>query len=155
MKIREVEKTDLASLSELFDGYRVFYQKESDIDSARNFLDERLKNKDSKIFVCETTENKLVGFVQLFPLFSSTRMEKMWLLNDLFVNSKYRGKGISVRLIERAKKLVTDTSACAMFLETEKSNLIGNQLYPKTGFELNEESNFYQWNNELNSSSDM
>jgi len=33
-----------------------------------------------------------------------------------------------------------------MFLETEKPNLIGNKLYPKTGFELNEGSNFYEWN---------
>lgn len=148
MKIREAKNTDLELLSELFDGYRVFYRKDSDIDTAKEFLAERIKNRDSEIFVCETTKNKLIGFVQLFPLFSSTRMKKMWLLNDLFVNPEYRGKGVSVKLIERAKKLVKDSSACAMFLETEKSNLIGNNLYPKTGFELNEGSNFYEWNNE-------
>lgn len=148
MKIREAKNTDLELLSELFDGYRVFYRKDSDIDTAKEFLAERIKNRDSEIFVCETNKNKLIGFVQLFPLFSSTRMKKMWLLNDLFVNPEYRGKGVSVKLIERAKKLVKDSSACAMFLETEKSNLIGNNLYPKTGFELNEGSNFYEWNNE-------
>ena len=80
MKIREAKNTDLELLSELFDGYRVFYRKDSDIDTAKEFLAERIKNRDSEIFVCETTKNKLIGFVQLFPLFSSTRMKKMWLL---------------------------------------------------------------------------
>ena len=148
MNVREAKITDLDPLCELFDGYRVFYRKKSDLDAAKSFLLERLNNKDSEIFVCETNEHQLVGFVQLYPLFSSTRMKKMWLLNDLFVNPDYRGKGISVNLIDRAKKLVKDSSACAMFLETEKSNVIGNHLYPKTGFELNEESNYYQWNAE-------
>jgi len=147
MTIREAKSTDLEQLSALFDGYRVFYRKDSDIDGAKAFLTERLENKDSEIFVCETAEHKLAGFVQLYPLFSSTRMKKAWLLNDLFVNPEYRGKGISVMLIERAKELVADSGAFGMFLETEKSNQIGNNLYPRTGFELNEGSNYYEWNN--------
>ena len=147
MRIRKAEKIDLKQLTELFDGYRIFYRKDSDTEGAKSFLAERLEKEDSEIFVAETDEKLLVGFVQLYPLFSSTRMKKLWLLNDLFVNSNYRGQQISIKLIERAKKLVKDSSACAMFLETEKSNLIGNNLYPKTGFELNEGSNFYEWNN--------
>ena len=52
---------------------------------AENFLKERLENQDSEIFVAE--ENGiLTGFTQLYPLFSSTRMKRYWLLNDLFVN---------------------------------------------------------------------
>jgi len=43
------------------------------------------------------------------------------------------------------KPLVLETKACGMFLETEKSNLIGNTLYPKTGFVLNTDSNYYEW----------
>jgi len=144
MNIRELEITDLDAVSVLFDQYRVFYRKKSDVESAKLFLSERLSQGESEVFVCEY-ENKIVGFVQLYPLFSSTRMKKLWLLNDLFVNSNYRGKGISVKLIERAKKLVRETGAFGMFLETEKSNDIGNNLYPRTGFELNKASNYYEW----------
>ena len=148
MKIRTAKNTDLEQITNLFDEYRVFYRKSSNKKAAKEFLAERIKNKDSEIFVCENDENILVGFVQLYPLFSSTRMKKLWLLNDLYVNPEYRSKGISIKLIERAKKLVAASSACSMFLETEKSNLIGNNLYPKTGFKLNEGSNFYEWNND-------
>lgn len=143
---RKAEATDLDALSVLFDGYRVFYRKESDVAGAKSFLAERIANKDSEIFVAENDENELLGFVQLYPLFSSTRMKRLWLLNDLFVNPEYRSNGISVGLIDKCKELIEQSGACGMFLETEKSNLIGNNLYPKTGFELNEGSNFYEWN---------
>ena len=146
MQIRETKNRDIEQLAELFDEYRVFYRNDSDVNAAKNFLADRIKYRDSEIFVCETNEDKLVGFVQLYPLFSSTRMQKLWLLNDLFVTPEFRGLEISIHLIDRAKKLVRDSSACAMFLETEKSNMIGNKLYPKTGFKLNLGSNFYEWN---------
>ncbi|MEN0048878.1 MAG: GNAT family N-acetyltransferase [Bacteroidota bacterium] len=145
MNIRTVESKDLEQLTLLFDGYRIFYRKLADLAAARQFLSERLEKGDSEIYVSETEEGVLVGFVQLYPLFSSTRMKRLWLLNDLFVDPSFRGKGISIALIERAKQLVKDTDACGMYLETEKSNVIGNRLYPKVGFKLNEAANFYEW----------
>lgn len=144
MKIREAKSSDINQLSKLFNSYRMFYGKQSNIDISKEFLDSRIINKDSKIYVCEV-ENNIIGFVQLYPLFSSTRVSKYWLLNDLFVDVKERGKGYSKLLIERAKKLVIESNACGMMLETEKSNNLGNKLYPTTGFKMNELSNFYEW----------
>ncbi len=144
MKIREAKSSDINQLSKLFNSYRMFYGKESNIDISKEFLDSRIINKDSKIYVCEV-ENNIIGFIQLYPLFSSTRVSKYWLLNDLFVDVKERGNGYSKLLIERAKKLVIESNACGMMLETEKSNNIGNKLYPITGFKMNELSNFYEW----------
>ncbi|MEM9547279.1 MAG: GNAT family N-acetyltransferase [Bacteroidota bacterium] len=148
MKIRATNPSDLDQLSHLFDGYRVFYRKTSDVEAAKKFISERLNNKDSEIYVCEMEDGLLSGFVQLYPLFSSTRMKRLWLLNDLYVNTEFRGEGISLLLIDRAKELVRDSGACGMFLETEKSNMIGNRLYPKAGFELNDGANYYVWDSE-------
>ena len=141
MNYKQAQRSDLDQLSSLFDGYRVFYRKESDINAAKGFLKERLEQKDSVIFVAEAN-GELLGFTQLYPLFSSTRMKKLWLLNDLFVAAAHRGKGISKGLIDQAKSLCKESGACGMFLETEISNEIGNALYPRTGFSLNEGSNF-------------
>ena len=147
MIYRKANKNDLILVAELFDAYWVFYKNESDVVAAKNFISERMDNNDSEIFVAENSDHRLVGFVQLYPLFSSTRMKKLWLLNDLFVNPEFRSKGVSVNLIDKSKQLVKETKACGMFLETEKSNFIGNNLYPKTEFKLNEGSNYYEWNN--------
>lgn len=143
---RKAETKDLEMLSQLFDEYRAFYHKESNINDAKVFLNERIAQQDSEIIVVE--ENQiLVGFVQLYPLFSSTRMKKYWLLNDLFVNKNYRGKGYSKQLIESAKEICIDSDACGILLETGKDNLIGNQLYPSCGFKIYDEVNFYEWTN--------
>ena len=145
MKIRQAAIIDLELLIPLFDAYRIFYNKKSDIPGARKFLKERIEKEDAVIFVAQVEEGSLAGFTQLYPLYSSTRMKKLWLLNDLFVDPQYRGQGISKKLIESAKQLVRSSSACALFLETEKSNIVGNNLYPNTGFVLNEKSNYYEW----------
>jgi ribosomal protein S18 acetylase RimI-like enzyme len=142
--IRQATHADLAQLTALFDQYRVFYGKPSDEVSAKEFLKQRLTQADSVIFVAES-DAALKGFTQLYPLFSSVRMKKLWLLNDLYVNEKYRGQGVSVALIDAAKNLCRESGACGMFLETAKSNVIGNKLYPRTGFELNDAHNFYEW----------
>ena len=134
---------DVASVVELFDAYRVFYQKQSDVIAAQDFLTQRFQNQESEIFVAETANKILVGFVQLYPLFSSTRMKKLWLLNDLFVRADYRGKGISLQLIDKAKELARATNACGLMLETAKTNIVGNNLYPHAGFELDRDHNFY------------
>lgn len=146
-KIREAAINDLNGLSKLFDDYRIFYEKESDRPGASKFLEERMLKKESVIFVSENSEHVLTGFVQLYPIFSSTRMKKLWLLNDLFVVPEFRGQQISIRLIDAAKEHAVKTKACGLMLETAKSNGIGNSLYPRTGFVLDTEFNYYYWDN--------
>lgn len=145
MEIRKAQLTDLDQLAILFDLYRVFYKKEKDLSGATQFLHDRMVNKESEIFVA-IDEINFLGFVQLYPIFSSTRMKRLWLLNDLFVVAEYRGKGISLALIEKSKELCRSTNACGLLLETAKTNAVGNQLYPRAGFELEADSNFYVWN---------
>lgn len=145
MIIRKAELSDLRSLTQLFDEYRIFYKEESDVNGAEKFIRNRIVNNDSEIFVAFSNEMIMTGFTQLYPLFSSTRMKKFWLLNDLYVNVDFRRQGFSLDLIERAKKLCRETGACGMMLETAKSNVEGNSLYPKTGFQLDTDHNYYEW----------
>ncbi len=142
--IRAARMDDLDQLAHLFDLYRIFYGKPSDMEEAKKFLSERIRTKESVIYVADE-EKSLLGFTQLYPQFSSIRMKRSWLLNDLFVLKAHRKRGISKQLIERAKNLVLKTGAAGILLETDKSNLVGNRLYLSTGFVLNEKSNFYWW----------
>lgn len=142
--IRPAQLSDLPQLSSLFDQYRVFYRKTPDLVGAEQFLRERLEQADSYIYVLEES-SELQGFVQLYPIFSSTRMRRLWLLNDLFVAPAHRGKGLSLLLLNAGKDLCRQTNACGVMLETEITNTIGNQLYPRAGFQQNQASNFYEW----------
>jgi GNAT superfamily N-acetyltransferase len=145
IKIEQASLLHLDQLSILFDQYRIFYKKSSDINGAKKFLQDRIQGNESVIFVSINEKNAMTGFTQLYPLFSSTRMKRLWLLNDLFVDTNNRGQGISVALIDKAKEHSKLTNACGLMLETAKTNDIGNNLYPKTGFVLDQDHNYYSW----------
>lgn len=147
MKIREMTPFDLKQVAQLFDAYRMFYGYESSFNGAHDFIEQRFLNQESKVFVAENELGQIVGFTQLFSLFSSTRLNKLLLLNDLFVQEDHRSKGISKLLINQAKAYCKEVNACGLSLETEKTNTIGNQLYPSQGFKLDSENNFYFWSN--------
>ena len=145
MKIIKAEKQHINAVANLFDAYRVWYQKPSDVNGAIEFLTQRIESDESTVYACQTDGGELVGFTQLYPIFSSTRMKRLWLLNDLFVKKEFRGKGISKLLIDAAKQLARNTDACGLLLETQKTNEIGNKLYPHVGFEIQDDTNFYFW----------
>lgn len=143
-KIKKAGLEDLDELAELFDLYRVFYRQEPDVQKGKAFLKERFLNSESDVFLA-MIGGKAVGFVQLYKLFHYTKLEKQWLLSDLFVHPDFRGKGLSVALIERCKHWCNETGACGLMLETGKTNEIGNTLYPRCGFVYDDLHNYYHW----------
>jgi ribosomal protein S18 acetylase RimI-like enzyme len=124
----------LNDLAPLFDAYRVFYQETSDLERARNFLLERIQNFDSVIYLAYNGKKPL-GFTQLYPSFSSVSTNRLWILNDLYVIAEARGLRVGERLIERAFQLARDTNAKGLQLETAHTNLSGQKLYERLGFE--------------------
>lgn len=143
----EIEKAGLKHLdaaATLFNLYRIFYRQNDDYEKCKQFVGERLSHEQSHIFIAYV-DGKAVGFVQLYKLYHYIKLEKQWLLSDLFVHPDYRGKGLSVALIERSKQWCEDTGACGLMLETEKTNNIGNSLYPRCGFEYDGLHNYYYW----------
>lgn len=146
--IIEAELEDIDQLAELFDYYRMFYQQPSDLPGARQFLSDRILRGESKIFIAIHSDT-IIGFVQLYPIFSSTKMKRMWVLNDLFILPEYRGQGISKQLIEHCKRFCETNHASGLLLETAKNNEVGNGLYPKAGFKLDTDHNYYCWESTL------
>lgn len=143
-KIRKASVEDLDQVSALFDLYRIFYRQESNLEAGKAFLKERLLNGESDIFIAVAGE-QAVGFVQLYKFYHYTKLQKQWLLSDLFVHPHHRGEGLSVALIDRSKKWCEETGACGLMLETEKTNEIGNKLYPRCGFAYDVSHNYYHW----------
>jgi GNAT superfamily N-acetyltransferase len=142
--IREAKEEDIAELSILFNDYRIYYKKNGDLENAKIFLQKRIQQQESIIFIA-IIGKQIVGFTQLYPLFSSLSMKRSWLLNDLYILEAYRGMGFSKQLIWAAKQLANQTDSSGILLETEKTNSIGNNLYPSAGFHLYDKNNFYWW----------
>ena len=143
MRIRRATRDDLSALAPLFDGYRRFYERASDIPLAEAFLDERLRLADSAIFVAEE-DDRLLGFVQLYPIFSSLNPGRAWLLNDLFVDPSVRRGGIGRALLEHAARFGRETGARWLSLSTQRSNGDAQRLYQALGWVRDEEFFHYE-----------
>lgn len=140
MSVQKASINDLNAVTELFDSYRVFYEQASNLEGAKSFLKERLLNEDSVIFIAYDESNP-VGFVQLYPTFSSVSMQKSWILNDLFVDETARKKGYGEKLIKTAIEFAENSGAKGVLLETGQDNVKAQRLYEKIGFK--KETNYF------------
>jgi ribosomal protein S18 acetylase RimI-like enzyme len=141
--IRPATLADLDALAPLFDGYRRFYQQPGDLPLARAFLGERLEQRDTVIFLAEL-DGVAVGFTHLFPIFSSTRCQRLWLLNDLFVAPEGRSKGVARALLRAAEHHARATGACGLELATAHSNTPAQRLYESLGWQLDTTFRHYE-----------
>ena len=143
LHIQRAQLEDIGKLAPLFDAYRIFYQQESDIKAAKTFLKERLKNGQSIILMALWKE-KVVGFTQLYITSSSVSMQPFFILNDLYVLTEFRGKGIGEKLLETAKELCRERGFKGLALETAKDNP-AQRLYEKLDWKSDTEYLHYFW----------
>ncbi len=133
----------------LFDAYRIFYQRSSDKEAAKKFLFERLKNRESIIFLA-LIDNEAVGFTQFYPSFSSVSMQPIYILNDLYVKETYRKQGIGVALLNKAKQLCREQNYKGLGLQTETTNP-AQHLYESLGWKKDPDLQYFWANEELSS----
>jgi ribosomal protein S18 acetylase RimI-like enzyme len=139
--IRRASAADLDALVPLFDAYRVFYAQPSDPVRARDFLADRLANGESVVLVAERGPSA-IGFTQLYPIFSSVRTARTWLLNDLFVAEGARRGGVARALLDAAAAFAREQGAAGVMLEATRDNGPARALYRAAGWN-EDESQWY------------
>ncbi|MEI8609581.1 GNAT family N-acetyltransferase [Enterovibrio sp. Hal110] len=134
MNIIQATTRDIPAIANLFNQYRVFYGKPDDIELATRFIQERLSNNESVVFLARNERDDAVGFTQLYPTFSSVSAQRSWVLNDVFVLDTERGKGMGKALLNAAKALAIETGANGLALETAPDNIGAQKLYESLGY---------------------
>lgn len=142
MEIYQAGIEDLEGVSNLFNAYRMFYEQTSDVEGAKGYIQKRLENEDSVIFIVKNNQ-KYIGFTQLYPTFSSISMKNAWILNDLFIDPEARKQGIGEMLLHKAKDYAIKTGAKSISLSTAPDNFSAQRLYEKNGYER--DSQFYHY----------
>ena len=132
----------LEDIALLFNGYRMFYEQKSDLEGAKEFIKERILQEESYIFIAYE-EDKPVGFVQLFPFFTSVGMKRAYVLNDLFVDPSCRGIGAGKALMQKAFQFCDEMNGRFVLLQTATNNYTAKALYEHVGMELESESDWY------------
>jgi ribosomal protein S18 acetylase RimI-like enzyme len=141
--IREVTVADVDRLAPLFDAYRQFYAQPPDRPRARRFLAERLAQHQSVVLVADGEAGEALGFVQLYPCFSSVRAAPIFILSDLFVAPAARGGGVGRLLMESAVRRARAAGAVGLELATARTNATAQRLYESLGWKRDEAFYYY------------
>lgn len=143
ISISKVQLSDVQVLAPLFDAYRVFYEQPSDLDLAKQFLTDRINHQESIIYLAKWNDRPC-GFTQLYRTFSSVSAQHSWILNDLFVDPSFRGKGIGEQLLKKAQEFTIADAGKGLALETAVENP-ARRLYERLGWSQETEYVHYFW----------
>ncbi|WP_236177581.1 MULTISPECIES: GNAT family N-acetyltransferase [Pseudomonas] len=124
----------LDAVANLFDAYRGFYGQPSNLEQSRAFIAERMALNESSIFLVQDDHGEALGFVQLYPSFSSIDAHRTWLLSDLFTAPFARGRGVGRLLMNTARDFALQTGAKGLVLETATDNFSAQGLYQSLGW---------------------
>jgi len=69
----------------------IFTIKKNQSQGSKRIFKATLTKKQSVIFMAYE-DAKAVGFTKLYPSYSSVNMASLWVLSDLFVDPRHRGK---------------------------------------------------------------
>ncbi|MFT3896812.1 MAG: GNAT family N-acetyltransferase [Thermomonas sp.] len=138
--IRRASLDDLDAVAPLFADYRVFYAQAHDVAMARAFLRERLERGESVVLLATLADGAPAGFTQLYPMFSSVRAARTWILNDLFVAPSARRRGVANALLDAATAFARAEGAVRLELETTHDNAAAQALYRAAGWESHDDT---------------
>jgi GNAT superfamily N-acetyltransferase len=131
--VRQAVLTDLDDLTGVFDQYRQFQGKASDLPACRAFLRDRFDHGESVVFLA-SLDGRAVGMAQLYPSFSSTALARVFILNDLFVCEAGRRAGVASALLHAVEQYAWTFGACRVSLNVAQSNVSAQDLYRARGW---------------------
>ncbi|MGQ7241948.1 GNAT family N-acetyltransferase [Salinicola sp. V024] len=141
--IRVAKPEDIDDLAPLVDGYRQFYRQPSDPEGARRFLLQRFERQDAQLLIALDDGGSAVGFVQLFPVPSTTSLGSRWILNDLFVVPEARRAGTGSALLQAARNLAAEHDVPQLMLRTQTDNVAAQSRYQALGWQRDESFHTY------------
>ena len=142
LQIKIAQPDDFEKIGEVFNLYRQFYEKESNIEACRNYIYERLINNEAQIFYIEN-EKECMGITQLYTTFDSLELSKKIILYDLYVRSEYRNKGIGRMLMNASKSFAEKKVVTSIELSTSINNKNAQSLYESLDYQRDTE--FYDY----------
>ena len=133
MNIRLATQKDKEQILQLFDEFSILFKAE-DIPSkvGGEIFDEIIKRKDTMIFVAEEN-NILVGLINLYLLPNIRHGWKRGHIEDFFVTSNMRGKGVGTALFSAVKDYCIKNNIKVIKLDSNNELTNTHKFYEENG----------------------
>ena len=140
LDIRPIEPTDRAAWAPLWAGYNAFYGRAGATALAPEISDvlwQRFFDPAEPVFALVAEQDgQLVGLVHFLFHRSTTRIEPVCYLQDLFTSSEARGQGVGRALIEGVHAQARDAGAKRVYWQTREDNVVARRLYDQVARHL-------------------
>jgi len=131
--IRPIALTDRAAWAPLWDGYNTFYGREGPTALAPEVTDvlwQRLFDPLEPVFALVAEDaGRVIGLAHFLFHRSTTRIEPVCYLQDLFTAPEARGRGAGRALIEAVYVRARDAGAKRVYWQTREDNATARRLY--------------------------
>jgi ribosomal protein S18 acetylase RimI-like enzyme len=94
-----------------------------------------LKRRPSAYAILAFVEGNPAGLMIGFEGFSTFACKPLINIHDIVVAEKYRGRGISKKMLSHMEKIAQDIGCCKLTLEVLEGNTVAQSLYRSCGFE--------------------
>lgn len=135
VSVRPVGPADIDDVLPLIAGYQRFYEAAPDDDRNRAFFARFLAPSEAGLLLGAWVDGAMAGFACLYWTQSSVQADDIAMLNDLFVDQRYRGLRIGRALLDAAADAARAHGAKRMEWLTAPDNALAQQLYDRTGAE--------------------
>lgn len=128
LHIEPVTSDTAPILADLLAEYQAFYQ--ADINTKRNidFVASFVDSSDG-VFLLGRSEHIFVGFVGIYFSYSSVAAKRIAVLNDVYIQSNFRGYGFGKQLIDSAINYIKAHSIEHVRWCTKADNDVAQRLY--------------------------
>lgn len=136
LRVQPITEEQYETLLPMIAAYQRFYEAD-DIRDQRNrdFFRRFLAPSDSGVLLGAWDGEQLLGYTCLYWTFSSVSAIETVLMNDLFVDSGARGKGVGRALIEAARAVARERGCERLEWSTAPDNATAQRLYDSFGAE--------------------
>jgi GNAT superfamily N-acetyltransferase len=135
MRIRAVERDDFHAWMPLWDGYNAFYGRVGATalpQTVTHTTWQRFLNPIEPMFALVAVRGAaLVGLAHYLFHRSTSKLEPVCYLQDLFTQPEHRGQGVGRALIAAVYERASAAGAGRVYWHTQASNEAGRALYDK------------------------
>ncbi|HBG86360.1 MAG TPA: GNAT family N-acetyltransferase [Marinilabiliaceae bacterium] len=130
IKIRNSREPDYSQIVDLFKEFATF---EKLPEKMTNSVDRMIMEKDFfNCFVAETSDNRIVGYVTYFFCYY-TWIGKSLYMDDLYVQHKYRAKGVGTKLMNKVIEFAKDSKCHKLRWQVSEWNKPAIDFYKNIG----------------------
>lgn len=134
INVRLAETKDKKELTTLMYEYIVdFYQRPKPETDKVHFLIDLLLEKEEGIQFVAEKNGRLTGFATLYFTYSTTRADKITIMNDLYVVEGERGAGVAQELFQACENYTKEHGYFHMSWVTAPDNYRAQRFYEKMG----------------------